>query len=385
MIERYQRQVSLLLDVLPIIAKDNEFALKGGTAINFFVLDCPRLSVDIDLHYQPLNDWETARENIYEKLEVIKSEIEKSLQDTKVRINNNSNERKVFIEQLGAKVVIEPNYKIRGCLLPTVTRRLCSSLEEDFDRTVTIECVATEELYAGKLCAALHRQHPRDLFDILLLLEENPSLSADIIDVFLVYLISQSKQLHETLNPNIHDITEIFRNQFTGMTTKEVELKQLAELQINLSKFVLSSLTNRHRQFLIGFKQGKPDWNLLPFPHASKLPAVLWKQLNLENMNKVKRSQALQKLVQLLNDNPYEEIDRRGGIMSDQANNQEPQTQLAEEILNELIGKKLIDKARRTEVLQQISTGTLKSEDWSLLVDIAAEQTDQAGKGCSHD
>ncbi|MBA3991921.1 MAG: hypothetical protein C0469_00240 [Cyanobacteria bacterium DS2.3.42] len=44
---RYRRQVSLLMRVLPVIAQEKCFALKGGTAINLFIRDMPRLSVDI--------------------------------------------------------------------------------------------------------------------------------------------------------------------------------------------------------------------------------------------------------------------------------------------------------------------------------------------------
>lgn len=49
--EAYKRQVKLLLDVLPEIAKEDCFAMHGGTAINLFLQDMPRLSVDIDLAY----------------------------------------------------------------------------------------------------------------------------------------------------------------------------------------------------------------------------------------------------------------------------------------------------------------------------------------------
>lgn len=47
----YKKQVSLLMRVLPVVAQEQCFALKGGTAINLFVRDMPRLSVDIDLAY----------------------------------------------------------------------------------------------------------------------------------------------------------------------------------------------------------------------------------------------------------------------------------------------------------------------------------------------
>ncbi|TCQ91865.1 nucleotidyltransferase AbiEii toxin of type IV toxin-antitoxin system [Rahnella sp. JUb53] len=54
----YYRQVQLLLQLLPFIAKHDCFALKGGTAINLFIRNFPRLSVDIDLVYLPVLDRE---------------------------------------------------------------------------------------------------------------------------------------------------------------------------------------------------------------------------------------------------------------------------------------------------------------------------------------
>ena len=54
--ETYRRQVALLVRTLPFVAEETCFALKGGTAINLFIRDMPRLSVDIDLTYLPLSD-----------------------------------------------------------------------------------------------------------------------------------------------------------------------------------------------------------------------------------------------------------------------------------------------------------------------------------------
>ena len=51
---RYRRQVQLLMQILPRVAGEECFALKGGTAINLIMRDLPRLSVDIDLTYLPM-------------------------------------------------------------------------------------------------------------------------------------------------------------------------------------------------------------------------------------------------------------------------------------------------------------------------------------------
>jgi predicted nucleotidyltransferase component of viral defense system len=57
--EIYRKQVKLLIRILPFIAEEDCFALKGGTAINLFVRNMPRLSVDIDLTYLPVLDVKT--------------------------------------------------------------------------------------------------------------------------------------------------------------------------------------------------------------------------------------------------------------------------------------------------------------------------------------
>ena len=60
----YRKQVALLIRTMPFVATEKEFALKGGTAINLFVRDMPRLSVDIDLTYLPVADRATSRKAI---------------------------------------------------------------------------------------------------------------------------------------------------------------------------------------------------------------------------------------------------------------------------------------------------------------------------------
>ena len=76
------KQAELLLRILPLIYKEQEFALKGGTAINFFVQDLPRLSVDIDLTYLPVNDRDFALNEIRSILLLISEGIKKRIPGT---------------------------------------------------------------------------------------------------------------------------------------------------------------------------------------------------------------------------------------------------------------------------------------------------------------
>ena len=233
-------------------------------------------------------------------MQAIAERIQRAFPETSVRVNP-ATFNTVAVRR-GAQIKIEPNTTIRGNILPVEKETLSSHLEQTYRRAVTVPCVAKHELYAGKLCAALQRQHPRDLFDILLFLRQN-SLTREMMDVFLVYLISQGKPISEMLNPNQKEIERLFHNQFAGMTTEDVALESLIDIQNTLPNQVLAALTDNHRKFLIGFKSGNPDWSLLPFDHIRNLPAVRWKQQNLEKMSSVKKEKAIEKLKQLFSAN----------------------------------------------------------------------------------
>lgn len=81
---RFYGRVQLLISVLPQIAQEPVFALKGGTAINLFVRDMPRLSVDIDLAYLPLEPRDEALTNIQAAMERISLRIQQQLRAVRV-------------------------------------------------------------------------------------------------------------------------------------------------------------------------------------------------------------------------------------------------------------------------------------------------------------
>ena len=69
-LERYLNQTRLLLRVLSDIAAEEVFALKGGTAINLFYRDMPRLSVDIDLVYLPVRERDASLRDIGQDMDI---------------------------------------------------------------------------------------------------------------------------------------------------------------------------------------------------------------------------------------------------------------------------------------------------------------------------
>jgi len=263
--EYYQKQVGLLLDVLPIVNRAGVFALKGGTAINFFFRNCPRLSVDIDLHYLPDNNREDALADILKNMHAIKSAVETAMPGARVIVNEKTTHATVQYNNVLIK--IEPNTVIRGTLLAAVEMPLCDYLVKEFNREMSINCVAKEELFAGKLCAALQRQHPRDLFDVLLLLNKEEGISRALLDAFIVYVISQGKLINEMLNPNMHDIENLFVNQFQGMTKMAaIDLQSLLQVQQSLANEIVSLFTQQDKDFIIGrsLEAGKFTKNAKP-------------------------------------------------------------------------------------------------------------------------
>lgn len=158
------RQAELLLRVLPSVNKEEVFALKGGTAINFFVRDLPRLSVDIDLTYLPVNDRETALIDIGKALFRISERVEKAIPGVRA-FSQKDHEFDIvaglLIRRGDATIKVEPNRVLRGSAFPTETKSLCQKAQDLFELSIEARTLSFEDLYGGKACAALDRQHPR--------------------------------------------------------------------------------------------------------------------------------------------------------------------------------------------------------------------------------
>ena len=138
--------------------------------------------------------------------------------------------------------------------------------------------VSFGQLYGGKICAALDRQHPRDLFDIKLLLE-NEGLSDEIKQGFIYGLLSCDRPIYELLNPNLIDQSELLETHFSGMTAFPFTYPEFDAIRLELIRQILAKLSPEDREFILGFNGLKPDWSRYPFEH---FPSVKWKMLNLE-------------------------------------------------------------------------------------------------------
>ncbi|HEU0187733.1 MAG TPA: nucleotidyl transferase AbiEii/AbiGii toxin family protein [Gallionellaceae bacterium] len=295
----YRQQVAWLLEVLPLVGREDCFALKGGTAINLFVRNMPRLSVDIDLAYLPVGDRDVSLPDIAAALERIASALELRLRGSKVqRTIAGGQIIKLVAWRNGVRVKIEVSPVMRGCVREPSVQGVSAAVEDLFGY-VEVPVVHADDLYAGKLCAALDRQHSRDLFDVRLLLE-NEGIEAGLLDVFVVYLLSSDRPLAELLSPNRKPLAATFEAEFTGMTLIPVTLAELEQTRETMINLIRERLTDPQRQFLLGFKQGEPDWGLLNPPGIENLPAVQWKLLNIRRMTPARREQALENLRQVL-------------------------------------------------------------------------------------
>lgn len=298
---RYENQVRLILLCLPQIARRDCFALKGGTALNLFVQDLPRVSIDIDLTYLPLKPRDEARSEIATTLLAIKRDVEAHVPGCTVDARTiQGRTAKLDVKREDAAIRIEPNLVLRGTVHAPQTRDLVPAAEKHFQRSVQMLTVSEPDLYGGKLCAALDRQHPRDLFDLKLLLDGSGIIPA-IRRAFVVYLAGHSRPMNELLAPKPQDIAALYDEQFTGMTRSAVSLQELTAVRDQLGPLVRNALDEKEKRFLVSMKQGEPDWDLLGIDHLRELPALQWKLINVRKMSASKHASALNRLREVLN------------------------------------------------------------------------------------
>ena len=272
----YYKQAELLVRILPFVEAENVFALKGGTAINFFVRELPRLSVDIDLAYIPVSKRDDALADITRSLKNISSKVKRIFPGCQVSFTKSQNSdfiQKIIIKANGVTVKIEPNLIMRGTVYNPEVMELSQNAQNLFEMSVSVKSLSFSELYASKICATLDRQHPRDLFDIHLLLG-NEGIDKKMHKAFIAYLICHPRPIVELLNPNFLEIKRIFENEFVGMTRVNISLEDLLDTRKTLVSLMKESLTNEERDFLISVKKGEPKWDLLGITGVADLPFV---------------------------------------------------------------------------------------------------------------
>ena len=165
--QTYLDTARLLTQVAPLVFVDDTFALKGGTAINLFVRDMPRLSVDLDLVFSdhaPPRDEALARIN--EAIRKAAERLKKRGFQTHAPVAE-AGETKLLVRRGRSEVKIEVNFVMRGTVQPVRCASLTPAARDALMADLDIPVVSLEDMYGGKLVAALDRQHPRDLFDVM--------------------------------------------------------------------------------------------------------------------------------------------------------------------------------------------------------------------------
>ncbi|MCD9014438.1 nucleotidyl transferase AbiEii/AbiGii toxin family protein [Parachryseolinea silvisoli] len=284
--ERYKAQVDLLLRILPHVAREENLALKGGTAINLFIRNMPRLSVDIDLTYTRWqDDRATALQNIAAALDRITERLTVALKPISIsRVpEGQGQDVKLNCQTPEAHVKIEVNTTTRGVLFPEKLLPVTDVVQKEFEKFAAIKVVAIEELYGGKICAALDRQHPRDLFDVYHLLK-NEGITEQIKNGFLMFLLSHYRPMQELLQPHRLDQEATFELQFKGMTSDDFTYENYVQVREELIAGMKRSLTPNDKKFLLSFKQTTPAWELIKMDDLQHLPAVKWKLQNMQRL-----------------------------------------------------------------------------------------------------
>ncbi len=280
----YLDTARLLVQVAPPVFADNIFALKGGTAINLFVRDMPRLSVDLDLVFVDHRlDRDQALARINEAIRNAADRLKKRGFQTHAATVADAGETKLFVRRDKFEIKVEVNLVLRGTVHPIRSTSLTAKAKETLLADLELPVVSLEDLYGGKLVAALDRQHPRDLFDVMqLFLHEG--ITPEIRRSFVVYLASHNRPIHEVLFPNLRDISGDYDNTFRGMTAEPVELAALLSARERMVTELQAGLDANEREFLLSLARNEPNWALLGIGHLEQLPGVRWKLRNLEQL-----------------------------------------------------------------------------------------------------
>jgi len=299
----YLDTARLLTQAAPLVFADGVFALKGGTAINLFVRDMPRLSVDLDLVFV---DHTLGRDEalaaINQAIRGADERLKKRGFQTHVATVAYAGETKIFIRRDRLEVKVEVNFVLSGTLHPVRAASLTPKAKETLLADMELLLVSLEDLYGGKLVAALDRQHPRDLFDVMQLFQHE-GITPAIRRGCVVYLACHNRPIHEVLSPALRDISGDYEGSFRGMTAEPVALDALLAARERLITELQAGLDAAEKAFLLSIASNEPDWTLLPIGHLAQLPGIRWKLANLERLAKVNpkklkaQAQALEKLL----------------------------------------------------------------------------------------
>ena len=283
--QTYLDTARLLTQVAPLVFVDDTFALKGGTAINLFVRNMPRLSVDLDLVFP---DHTLPRDEALARINEAVRQAAERLKKRGLQVHAPAaaaGETKLLVRRGPVQLKIEVNFVMRGTVQPVRKASLTPTARDVLMADLEIPVVSLEDVYGGKLVAALDRQHPRDLFDVMQLFAHE-GITRGIRRAFVVYLASSNRPVHEVLFPPLRDIQYDFTHNFHGMTAEPVPLDALLAARERLVREIQMGLDEEERHFLLSLVAGTPEWTRLGIGHLEHLPGLRWKLQNLAQLQK---------------------------------------------------------------------------------------------------
>lgn len=276
----YAKKVEILLKMIPLVTEEGVFAVHGGSAINLFVSNLPRYSVDIDLTYIPLEDRNSSLLHINEHLNSIAAKAGKAFRG--MHIVEKPDICKLLCEYQGHQIKIEVNQTKRGVIGGDVIRKpVCDKAQEEFGLYCETDIVPMTLLYGGKIAAALSRQHPRDMFDVKYM--EYPF--TETREGLLFCLLGSDRPIRESFSPSLIDQSDALVNQFEGMTDIPFSYEEFENTRNELIRDVNALVTPEDKAFLLSFESAEPDWDNFEFGYFRDYPSVKWK---LQNLGKLK-------------------------------------------------------------------------------------------------
>ena len=292
----YAQKAELLLRLVPIIMDEGVFAVHGGSAINLFLKNLPRYSVDIDLTYIPLVDRVTSIADINLHLNSIYDKAKRAFKG--MHIVPKLDTCKLLCEYQGRQVKVEVNQTKRGIVGGDVlTLPLSDKAQNEFSLYCEAKIVPLTLLYGGKIAAALSRQHPRELFDVKYM---DLPLS-DCREGLIFCLLGSDRPIHESLAPSLIDQRKAMANQFDGMTDIPFTYDEFEATRSKLIDDVKAIITEADREFLVSFESGQPEWDGYEFEYFKDYPSVQWKLLNLQKLAKRNPQKLVEEANKLIN------------------------------------------------------------------------------------
>ena len=211
----------------------------------------PRLSVDLDLVFA---DHSVPRDAALARINEAVRQTAERLEKRGLQVHAPAaaeGETKLFVRRGPVQVKIEVNVVMRGTVRPVRRTALTAAACDVLTADAEIPVVSLEDVYGGKLVAALDRQHPRDLFDVMQLFAHE-GITPGIRRAFVVYLASSNRPVHEVLFAPLRDIRHDFDHTFQGMTAEPVPLEALLAVRERLVREIQQGV-GRERAALPAF------------------------------------------------------------------------------------------------------------------------------------